>query len=212
MKSSNFNGLKVMIKIKVFVYAANADTDGRAMTLALQTFVPARQKIISQEKFVFNIEVKRLLMVATCKVLKSKTHMLNMKSPPLILHTLGSVSIFYTYLKFSAKYFTRSFPPWTYKISCLYQISYSAAETILNIYTPMAFASDEVYENCGNYFPMTATGHVTENWHLFLYLFGVICHFSMHVNIWIEVHFFVLIGKWHWFMRKCLRSTLRFTK
>ena len=35
-----------MAKVKVFVYAANADadmdTDGRAMTLAPRTFVPAR--------------------------------------------------------------------------------------------------------------------------------------------------------------------------
>ena len=39
-----FNGLKVMAKVKVFVYAANADADEdtRAMTLAPQTFVPAR--------------------------------------------------------------------------------------------------------------------------------------------------------------------------
>ena len=31
---SIFNGLKVMAKVKVFVYAANADADGRAMTSA----------------------------------------------------------------------------------------------------------------------------------------------------------------------------------
>ena len=31
-----------MAKIKVFVYAANADADTRAMTLAPRTFVPAR--------------------------------------------------------------------------------------------------------------------------------------------------------------------------
>ena len=36
------NGLKVMAKVKVFVYAANADADARAMTLAPRTFVPAR--------------------------------------------------------------------------------------------------------------------------------------------------------------------------
>ena len=41
-ESSIFNGLKVMAKVKVFVYAANADADGRAMTLAPRTFVPAR--------------------------------------------------------------------------------------------------------------------------------------------------------------------------
>ena len=39
-------GLKVMAKVKVFVQAAvadtNADADGRAMTLAPRTFVPAR--------------------------------------------------------------------------------------------------------------------------------------------------------------------------
>ena len=39
-------GLKVIGKVKVFVCAANADTDadadGRAMTLAPRTFVPAR--------------------------------------------------------------------------------------------------------------------------------------------------------------------------
>ena len=31
-----------------------------------------------------------------------------------------------------------------------------------NIYTPMALAYDEAYENCGKYFPMKDTGHVTE--------------------------------------------------
>ena len=38
------SGLKVMAKVKVFVYAADAgtDADGRAMTLAPLTFVPAR--------------------------------------------------------------------------------------------------------------------------------------------------------------------------
>ena len=44
--SSIFNGLKVMAKVKVFVYASNTDAvtdaDGMAMTLAPQTFVPAR--------------------------------------------------------------------------------------------------------------------------------------------------------------------------
>ena len=39
-KSSIFNGLKVMAKVKVFVYAANAG--GRAMTLAPRTFAQAR--------------------------------------------------------------------------------------------------------------------------------------------------------------------------
>ena len=43
-ESSIFNGFKPMAKVKVFVYAANADadTDGRAMTLAPRTFVPVR--------------------------------------------------------------------------------------------------------------------------------------------------------------------------
>ena len=43
-KSSIFICLKVMAKVKVFVYAGNADADadGRAMTLAPRTFVPAR--------------------------------------------------------------------------------------------------------------------------------------------------------------------------
>ena len=36
------NGLKVMVKVNVFVHAANADADARAMTLAPRTFVPAR--------------------------------------------------------------------------------------------------------------------------------------------------------------------------
>ena len=46
-ESSIFNGWKVIAKVKVFVHAANADadadvdTDGRAMTLAPRTFVPA---------------------------------------------------------------------------------------------------------------------------------------------------------------------------
>ena len=41
-ESSIFYGLKVMAK--VFVHAANADADadGKAMTLAPRTFVPAR--------------------------------------------------------------------------------------------------------------------------------------------------------------------------
>ena len=43
---SIFNDLKVMANVKVFVHAANtdadADTDARAITLAPQTFVPAR--------------------------------------------------------------------------------------------------------------------------------------------------------------------------
>ena len=44
-ENSIFNGLKVMAKVKVFVYAANVDAmdaDARAMTLAPRTFVPAR--------------------------------------------------------------------------------------------------------------------------------------------------------------------------
>ena len=41
-ESSVFNGLKVMAKVKVFVHAADADADSRAMTLAPRTFVPAR--------------------------------------------------------------------------------------------------------------------------------------------------------------------------
>ena len=41
-ESSIFNGWKVMTKVKVFVHATNADADGRAMTLAPRTFVPAR--------------------------------------------------------------------------------------------------------------------------------------------------------------------------
>ena len=38
------SGKKVMAKVKVFVHASNADADAdtRAMTLAPQTFVPAR--------------------------------------------------------------------------------------------------------------------------------------------------------------------------
>ena len=41
-ESSIFSGWKVMAKVKVCVHAANADADGRAMTLAARTFVPAR--------------------------------------------------------------------------------------------------------------------------------------------------------------------------
>ena len=45
-ESSTSYGKKVMAKVKVFVHAANADADtdadGRAMTLAPWTFVPAR--------------------------------------------------------------------------------------------------------------------------------------------------------------------------
>ena len=47
-ESSILNGWKVMAKVKVFVHAANTDADtdtdvdGRAMTLAPMTFVPAR--------------------------------------------------------------------------------------------------------------------------------------------------------------------------
>ena len=35
-------GLKVMPNVKVFVHATHADEDTRAMTLAPQTYVPAR--------------------------------------------------------------------------------------------------------------------------------------------------------------------------
>ena len=44
IESSIFNGLKVMAKVKVLVHAANADadSDGRAMTLAPRTFVLVR--------------------------------------------------------------------------------------------------------------------------------------------------------------------------
>ena len=47
-ESSIFNSWKVMAKVKVFVHTANADAvanadvDGRAMTLAPRTIVPAR--------------------------------------------------------------------------------------------------------------------------------------------------------------------------
>ena len=43
-ESSIFNGLKVMVMVKVFVHAAkaNTDVDGRAIILAPRTFVPAR--------------------------------------------------------------------------------------------------------------------------------------------------------------------------
>ena len=45
-ESSIFNGLKVMAKVKVFVYTnANVDTDTRAVTLAPRTFVPACLKL-----------------------------------------------------------------------------------------------------------------------------------------------------------------------
>ena len=37
-----FYGLKVMAKVKVCVHAADADADGKAMTLAPWTFVLAR--------------------------------------------------------------------------------------------------------------------------------------------------------------------------
>ena len=39
---SIFNCLKVIAKVNVPAYAANDDADGRAMTLAPRTFVPAR--------------------------------------------------------------------------------------------------------------------------------------------------------------------------
>ena len=35
-----FNGLNVITKVKVFVHASNADA--RALTIAPQTFIPAR--------------------------------------------------------------------------------------------------------------------------------------------------------------------------
>ena len=51
-KSPTSSGLKVMVKVKVFVHAANADgdADGRAMTLAPRTFVPARLNAIKKGK------------------------------------------------------------------------------------------------------------------------------------------------------------------
>ena len=39
-ESSTFNGWKVMAKVKVFVRAANAEADGRDMTIAPLTFIP----------------------------------------------------------------------------------------------------------------------------------------------------------------------------
>ena len=43
-ESCILNGLKYMAKVKVFVYASNAeaDVDNKAMTFAPQTFAPAR--------------------------------------------------------------------------------------------------------------------------------------------------------------------------
>ena len=37
--------MEVMAKVKVFVHASHADADGRAMTLAPQTYVPASYKL-----------------------------------------------------------------------------------------------------------------------------------------------------------------------
>ena len=42
-ESSIFNGWKVMANVRVFVHAAKAGADGRAVTLAPRTFVPAPQ-------------------------------------------------------------------------------------------------------------------------------------------------------------------------
>ena len=42
MKALSLLVLKVLAKVKVFVHTANADADGRAMTLAPRSFVPAR--------------------------------------------------------------------------------------------------------------------------------------------------------------------------
>ena len=44
-ESSIFNGLKVMAKVKVFVHAAKADTDGRAMTISSLDIRPGLLKI-----------------------------------------------------------------------------------------------------------------------------------------------------------------------
>ena len=57
----------------------------------------------------------------------------------------------------------------------------------LYIYTPMVFACNEAFGNCGIYFPMNATGHVTENWYGFFLLLRGICRFS--INMRIAVHF-----------------------
>ena len=45
------SGLEVMAKVKVFVYAANADADGRAMTLAPRTYMSrlAKKVLINKE-------------------------------------------------------------------------------------------------------------------------------------------------------------------
>ena len=59
----------------------------------------------------------------------------------------------------------------------------------------MSFACDEASENRGKYFPMKDIGDVTKNLTLiFFSVLGFICLFS--INIMIEVHFLVCIGKW----------------
>ena len=45
-------GKKIMAKVKVFVHA-HANTDTRAMTLALRTFVPARQKVVENHAMTY---------------------------------------------------------------------------------------------------------------------------------------------------------------
>ena len=46
------SGLKVMSKVKVFVHADDADTDGRAMTLAPRTYLSQLAKNESLSRFI----------------------------------------------------------------------------------------------------------------------------------------------------------------
>ena len=48
-ESSIYNGWKVMAKVKVFVHAANADADARAMTLAPRDISPGSLKRLTKD-------------------------------------------------------------------------------------------------------------------------------------------------------------------
>ena len=61
-----------MAKVKVFVHAANADADGRAMALAPRTFIPARKK--EMEPDVWKGKLSLLTSHTRCKYSLETTH------------------------------------------------------------------------------------------------------------------------------------------
>ena len=60
------------------------------------------------------------------------------------------------------KHITKASIPLQFPIKCIPSSSPLDGFLVQNINTPTVFACDEESENYGKYFPMNATGHVTE--------------------------------------------------